>query len=272
MRHDSHYVERIATRSRSVGRTIPIDLIHPNPEQPRVEFGDLTELTNSIREKGVLEPLLVKPNSDGTFMIIAGERRWRSSKLAGLTEVPCVELDLDENAVAEVALIENLQRKDLTIWEEADGLASLAERFGYTHEQIAQKISKSRTTVTELLSVAGLPNEIRARCRAAKVQSKAVLVELARQFDEAAMNDYLDRLGNGGKAQRKASGADAKGLTKEKTKSEGVDTSATSSGSSFEFRSPDGGFSVIVSFSNQKFTNSDVLRALKSAFEAAKKP
>jgi ParB family chromosome partitioning protein len=84
MRHDSHYVDQIATRSRSIGRTIPIESIYPNPEQPRSEFGDLTELTESIREKGVLEPLLVKPTGDGKFMIIAGERRWRSSQLAGL--------------------------------------------------------------------------------------------------------------------------------------------------------------------------------------------
>ena len=140
MRHDSHYVDQIAAKSRSVGRTIAIESIYPNPEQPRTEFGDLTELTESIREKGVLEPLLVKPTDDGRFMIIAGERRWRSSKLAGLTEVPCIEMDLDEQGVAEIALIENLQRKDLNIWEEADGLAALASKFGYTQEEIAKAI------------------------------------------------------------------------------------------------------------------------------------
>ena len=103
MRHDSHYVDQIAAKSRSVGRTIAIESIFPNPEQPRTEFGDLTELTDSIREKGVLEPLLVKPTDDGRFMIIAGERRWRSSKLAGLTEVPCIEMDIDDHGVAEIA-------------------------------------------------------------------------------------------------------------------------------------------------------------------------
>lgn len=269
MRHDSHYVERIAARSRSIGRTIPIDLIHPNPEQPRVEFGDLTELTNSIREKGVLEPLLVKPNSDGTFMIIAGERRWRSSKLAGLTEVPCVELDLDENAVAEVALIENLQRKDLTIWEEADGLAALAERFGYTHEQIAQKISKSRTTVTELLAVAGLPDGIRAKCRAANISSKAILVDISRQFDEAAMHEHLDRLGNGGKTPRKAT--ESNGSKKDDTKRRSAPASKHDVETGFEFRSPDGDFTVVVNFADRKFSQGDVLQALRSAFEAVKK-
>src|SRR5688572_4809746 len=139
MRHDSHYVEDLARSNRSVGRIIPISQIEPNPDQPRTEIGDLTELTSSIKEKGVLEPLLVKPFSNGTWMIIAGERRWRAANLAGLREVPCIELDIDEKGIAEIALIENMQRKDLTVWEEADGLAALSSRYGYTHEEIAKK-------------------------------------------------------------------------------------------------------------------------------------
>ena len=96
MRHDFHYVEELSRSHRPVGKIIPIDRIEPNPEQPRHEFGDLTELTESIREKGVLEPLLVKPTGNGRYMIIAGERRWRASNLAGLAEVPCIELDIDK--------------------------------------------------------------------------------------------------------------------------------------------------------------------------------
>jgi len=194
MRHDAHYVDQIAAKSRSVGRTIPITSIFPNPEQPRTEFGDLTELTDSIKEKGVLEPLLVRPTDDGKFMIIAGERRWRASQLAGLEEVPCIEMQVDDKVLAEIALIENLQRKDLTVWEEADGLAALKEKFGYTQDEIAQKISKGRTTVTELLTIAGLPVEIRARCKEANMNAKAMLLEVARQFDEAAMFEFLDNL------------------------------------------------------------------------------
>jgi ParB family chromosome partitioning protein len=196
MRHDFHYVEELARSSRSIGKTLPIDRIEPNPEQPRTEFGDLTELTASIKEKGVLEPLLVRPNGS-RWMIIAGERRWRASNLAGLTEVPCIELDIDDNGVAEIALIENLQRKDLTIWEEADGLASLAERFNYTQEDIAKKISKSRTTVTELLTVARLPESIREKCRTSKISAKSTLLEIARQFDEEAMHKLADQLAGG---------------------------------------------------------------------------
>src|SRR6476620_3498520 len=206
MRHDSHYVDELAKSSRSIGRTIPISQIFPNPEQPRTEFGDLTDLTDSIKEKGVLEPLLVSPvKGEGRFMIIAGERRWRASQLAGLTEVPCIEMTLDEQGIAEIALIENLQRKDLTIWEEADGLKALAEKFSYTQEEIAKKISKSRTTVNELMTIAGLPDKVREICRTHRINAKAALLEVARQFDEAAMYEHLDNVTNGKRAPVAAS-------------------------------------------------------------------
>ncbi|MGI8468032.1 MAG: ParB/RepB/Spo0J family partition protein [Pyrinomonadaceae bacterium] len=193
MRHDSHYVEELTRPNRSVGRIIPIHQVAPNPAQPRLEIGDLTELSASIKEKGVLEPLLVKPNN-GTWMIIAGERRWRAANLAGLREVPCIELDIDDRAIAEIALIENLQRKDLTVWEEADGLKALVDRFDYRHDEIAKKISKSRTTVTELLTIANLPADIREKSLKAKINSKSVLLEIARQFDETAMHKFLDEI------------------------------------------------------------------------------
>ena len=191
MRHDLHYVEELSRGNRPIGKVIDIDRIEPNPEQPRTEIGDLSELSASIREKGVLEPLLVLANGEGRYMIIAGERRWRASRLAGLTEVPCVIIDTDEKGVAEIALIENLQRKDLNIWEEADGLKALGEKFGYTQDQIAQKISKSRTTVTELMTIAGLPQNIRDRCAKLRIASKSTLLDVARQFDEQAMFDFL---------------------------------------------------------------------------------
>jgi ParB family chromosome partitioning protein len=197
MRHDFHYVEELSRANRPIGKVIAIDRIEPNPEQPRVEIGDLSELSASIKEKGVLEPLLVKPNGNGGYMIIAGERRWRASGLAGLQEVPCIELDIDEQGIAEIALIENLQRKDLTIWEEADGLAALADKFGYKQEEIAKKISKSRTTVTELMTIAGIPAMIREKCRAANIASKSTLLEIARQFDEDAMLKLTDQLVSG---------------------------------------------------------------------------
>ena len=192
MRHNSHYIDELVTPNRTVGKIVSLEKIYPNPEQPRVEFGDLTELTSSIKEQGVLEPLLVKPDREtGKYMIIAGERRWRASTIAGLEEVPCIELDINEQAIAEIALVENLQRKDLTIWEVADGLADLNERYGYTHEQIAKKIGKSRSTVTESMAIAGLPKEIRKRCIKAKIKSKSTLIEISRQFEDNLRN-YRD--------------------------------------------------------------------------------
>src|SRR5438309_4951050 len=112
MRHDAHYVDELTqTTTTHVGRMLPTDKLDPNPDQPRTEIGDLTELTASIREKGVLKPLLVKPIS-GRWMIIAGERRWRAATAAKLKEVACIEMNVDDSAVAEIALIENMQRKD----------------------------------------------------------------------------------------------------------------------------------------------------------------
>ncbi|PYS98048.1 MAG: hypothetical protein DMF63_17495 [Acidobacteria bacterium] len=268
MRHDAHYVDQIAAKSRSVGRTIPVTSIFPNPEQPRTEFGDLTELTASIKEKGVLEPLLVKPTDDGRFMIIAGERRWRSSQLAGLTEVPCIEMSVDDKGIAEIALIENLQRKDLTVWEEADGLAALKEKFGYTQDEIAQKISKGRTTVTELMTIAGLPKEIREKCRTANINAKAMLLEVARQFDEPAMFEFLDRV-IGGKGEKRT--PSPKSPKKEPTEAKTAANDLALKGSRFQY-APDGaGFAVEVRFEEGDDLNKrSVLQALKQAFEDVK--
>jgi len=193
MRRDAHYVEELSSQSLiPIGRMISVDLLDPNPEQPRVEFGDLSELTASVREKGVLEPLLVKPSTTkGRWMIIAGERRWRAARAAGLREVPCVEMDVDECSVAEIALIENMQRKDLTPWEEADGLAALCQRYGYTHEDLAKKVGKSRSTITEALSLAAIPEEIREECRRADIHAKSLLLQVVRQPDVASMREAM---------------------------------------------------------------------------------
>jgi len=273
MRHDAHYVESIAHSSRSIGRTIAIEMIEPNPEQPRSEFGDLRELTASIREKGVLEPLLVKAKPEGGWMIIAGERRWRASKLAGLTEVPCIEIDTDEQGVAEIALIENLQRKDLSIWEEADGLKALADKFGYTQEEIGQKISKSRSTVTELMTIAGLPADVRNRCREAAVNAKATLLEVARQFDDAAMNQFLDAIIKGevvprSKQQRSAETQKQPSVSQALKNSE---SGESTNGYSFRYSGNDPNFALTIEFqTKENASRGEVLRALKQAFDSVK--
>src|SRR5258708_3434659 len=155
MRHDAHYVESLTSYSgAAVGRMIRVDQIRPNPDQPRKALGDLRELTESIREKGVLEPLLVRyvPRED-CFHIISGERRYHASRAAGLRELPCIEKTADDAETLEIGLIENIQRKDLTPFEEADGLHRLSTQFEYTHEDIAKKIGRARSSVTETLSL-----------------------------------------------------------------------------------------------------------------------
>ncbi len=275
MRHDSHYVDELAKSAKTIGRIISIKRIEPNPEQPRVEFGDLKQLTASIKQNGVLEPILVKPisNSD-KFMIIAGERRWRASNLAGLQEVPCIELDIDEQSIAEIALIENLQRKDLTIWETADGLADLAERFGYTHDEIAKKIGKSRTTVTESMAIAGLPEGIREKCRKEKITAKSTLVEIARQFNEAAMHNFLDEIAADDltrKQVRKKSRPTAVSKTNQSdTNNENI--SRFISDETFNYTAKQNDFIITIRFTRESdLTKKDILKALKEAFDRVKK-
>lgn len=271
MRHDLHYVEELSRGNRPIGKIIDIDRLQPNPDQPRTEIGDLTELSASIKEKGVLEPLLVLANGDGTYMIIAGERRWRASKLAALTEVPCVVVDTDERGVAEIALIENLQRKDLNIWEEADGLRALAEKFGYTQDQIAQKISKSRSTVTEMMSIAGLPENIRERCRALNIASKATLLDIARQFDEAAMQSYLANYPQIKKEKEAAKRAERTPEADGRRRISRPTKHASRDQGTFRYRSEEGGYTVDIQFDSPSDHNKqNVLAALKTAFDDIK--
>lgn len=269
MRHDAHYVEELARNYRSIGKIIPIQKIAPNPEQPRVEIGDLSELTSSIQQNGVLEPLLVKPNGDGTWMIIAGERRWRAANLAGLSEVPCIEFDIDEKTIAEIALIENLQRKDLTIWEEADGLAYLSEKFGYTHEEIAKKIGKSRTTVTESMALAGLPKTIRDKCMKSNILAKSILLEIARQFDEQAMHDFVSNIKEQGlKRDEIRRSAKASKIIESK---DFPLNKKSSNGKIYRYTSSVNNFRLEIRFDNLvEFSKRDILRALKEAFERNK--
>ncbi len=192
MRHDSHFVEALSTRfGASLGRWIPLDEIETNPDQPRTSVGDLSELARSIESKGVLEPLLVRPIGDGRYRIIAGERRFRAAMEAGLTEVPCIEFDVPENEVLELALIENLHRKDLHPFEEAQGYAGLADRHGYTQQRIADAVGKSRVSVTEALSLLDMPEEFRDQCRRADITARSVLLEIARLKDPDLMRKAI---------------------------------------------------------------------------------
>ena len=198
MRHDPHFVDQLVRPSgEAIGRLVPIEDIAPNPDQPRQALGDLEELAASIREKGILEPLLVR--RVGTrFQIIAGERRYRAAVEAGLGELPCVVREASDAEMMELALVENLQRKDLTAFEEADGLRVLADKYGYKHEAMAERIGKSRSTITESLSLGAMPEDIRQQCRRADIQSKSVLLQIVRQGDRDKMAALIERLGREG--------------------------------------------------------------------------
>jgi ParB family chromosome partitioning protein len=200
MRHDAHYVEQLTSFSgAAVGRMVPLDKIRPNPDQPRKTLGDLRELTDSIKEKGVLEPLLVRfmPRDD-CYHIISGERRYHASRAAGLREVPCIEKIADDAETLELALIENLQRKDLTPFEEADGLQRLAEHFDYTHDDIARKIAKARSSVTETMSLRIIPEALRKLCIESGIVSKSLLLQIARQPSEKKMVEAIQRIAQAG--------------------------------------------------------------------------
>lgn len=198
LRHDVHFVEELSSRRGApVGRMIPVEEIEPNPNQPRQQMGDLSELTASIREKGILEPLIVRRWGD-RYQIISGERRYQAAVQAGLMELPCVERDADDKETVEIALIENLQRKDLTPFEEAEALAQLATRYGYTHELLAQRIGRSRTSITESLSLNAMPEEVKNLCRLADIDSKSLLLHVVRQESPAKMVALVERISRDG--------------------------------------------------------------------------
>lgn len=142
---------------------LPLQKVEPNPNQPRRSFDEeeLQALADSIAEHGILQPLAVRALDGGFYQIIAGERRWRAARMAGLCEVPVVVLDADDRTVMELALIENLQRQDLNPMEEAEGYRVLMEDYGLTQEQAAARVGKSRPAVTNALRLLALPDEVR---------------------------------------------------------------------------------------------------------------
>ena len=143
---------------------LKINDIEPNRAQPRKSFDEeaLEELANSISTHGVIQPLLVRPLADGGYQLIAGERRWRASRMAGLTEVPVVIREMSDSEAMELALVENLQREDLNPIEEAQGLALLMETYGLTQEQAAKRVGKSRPAVANSMRLLSLPQEVLA--------------------------------------------------------------------------------------------------------------
>jgi len=195
MRHDVHFVDLITSKAAGPTiRMIPLNKIVPNPNQARSELGNIDELVASIKEKGVLEPILVRPKS-GKYEIIAGERRFVASKNAGMNEIPCIEMNVKDNEAMELSLIENLQRKDLDVFEEADGLKALTEIYGYNHSEIAEKIGKARSTITEIINIGNIPQDIRNLCKKYKITSRSTLIEVSKQKQKENMERLIKAIG-----------------------------------------------------------------------------
>ena len=260
MRHDEHYVEALAASAGTpIGRLIPIDQIDPNPDQPRQVMGDLSELMASIAEKGILEPLVVRQRGE-RFQIIAGERRYQAAIQVGLRELPVVIREVDETEMLELALIENLQRKDLTAFEEAEALQGLADRCGYTHEDLARRLGKSRTSVTESLALTNMPEDIRRLCRLADISSKSLLLQIVRQETPEKMTALLEKIASqGGTTRQQLREATAKpkpGRPKAFV---------------FAYRPPDKTFNLKLSFGRSRASKEDVISAIEAILKELRK-
>ena len=263
MRHDTHFVEELNARHEApVGRMIPLSAIEPDPGQPRSTMGDLADLVVSIREKGVLEPILVRPRpgdpdggpSGALFRIISGERRYRAAQEAGLYEVPAIEMEVSDEEALEIALIENLQRKDLTPFEEAEGYRLLAESHGYTHEEIGEAVGKSRTVVTESLSLLQMPPQVRDTVQALGITSKSLLLEVLKMGSETEMIDLLEEV-----ARRGLNRDDLR----QKLRRERGGRSGRRKPYVFRFKAPDKTFSLSLTFRQSEVDEEDLVRALE---------
>jgi ParB family chromosome partitioning protein len=255
MRHDTHYVDQLAHPSgEPIGRMIPIEDIQPNPNQPRQEIGDLSELTASVREKGILEPLLVRAR-DSHFEIIAGERRYRAAMEVGLPELPCIVRETSDAEMMELALIENLQRKDLHPLEEADGFRVLRDQYNYTHEEMAARLGKSRTAITESLSLATLPDPVRERCRLADIRSKSLLLEIVRKSELPKMLAFLDQMQKEGVSTRQQ----VRKLAKPTSKGRGRPKNYV-----FNYQPTDKSFKVSVQFKRSNVEQDEVVGVLQT--------
>lgn len=270
MRHDTHFVEELNARHEApVGRMIPLSAIEPDPGQPRSTMGDLDDLVASIRDKGILEPILVRPLPGGTggdeamgsvvggilYRIISGERRYRAAQEAGLYEVPAIEMEVTDEEALEIALIENLQRKDLTPFEEAEGYRMLAESHGYTHEEISEAVGKSRTVVTESLSLLQMPARVRDTVQALGITSKSLLLEVLKAGTEEEMIDLLEEV-----ARR---GLNRDDLRQRLRRGDKGGKSSRRKPYVFRFKAPDRTFSLSLSFRQSEVDPEDLIRALE---------
>lgn len=257
MRHDNHYVDHLVfNQGEVVGRMIESEHIVPNPNQPRKDMGDLAALAASIREQGVLEPILVNKEGGG-YLIISGERRYRASQMAGLRTIPCIIKNLDKNQILEIALVENLQRKDLHPFEEADGLKTLFKSFNYTHEHIARKLAKSRSSVTETLTLANLSEEVREAALTAAITAKSMLLGVARLQTVAEQLALIQKI--------------ARGAGREEVRRQGKKQNRAKP-FVFKYRDPDKTFSFNLRFKKAQVEQQELIEVLENILADLKKP
>lgn len=275
MRHGSHFVEELTSRTdNSIGKMVPLSAVIPDPDQPRSAMGDLSELVASIRHVGVLEPILVRPLEENAaetgegsggasvgqiYRIISGERRFRAAMEAGLSEIPVIVMDVQEDEALEIALIENLQRKDLTPFEEAEGFKALADRFGYTHEKISQTVGKSRTVVTESFALLQVPAVVREAANALGVNTKSILLELLKVESPEEMILLLEEV-----AGRGLSRDDLRRRLRTDKKKDG---SARKRPFVFHYRATDQSFKLSLKFRESEISQADIVVILKKILE-----
>ncbi len=259
MRHDEHYVEALAASSGTpIGRMVPIDQVDPNPDQPRQVLGDLSELMASIAEKGIIEPLIVRQRR-GRFQIVAGERRYQAAAQVGITEVPVVIRDVDDAELFEIALIENLQRKDLSPFEEAEALSTLVKEHGLKHEDLARRLGKSRTSVTESLSLHSMPGEVRELCRLADISSKSLLLQVVRQGNKEKMVALVEQLTRGGGA-----------ATREQARAAAKPKAGRPRAYTFKYATPNKSFNLSLKFKKSRVDRDEIIHALTEIIEELK--
>jgi ParB family transcriptional regulator, chromosome partitioning protein len=253
---EEHPVETFTDDGGTKVFNIALNDIIPNPEQPRKYFDQaaLEELATSIKSKGLLQPIIVtKHKENGKFLLVAGERRYRALKIAGIQKVPCMVRSDDP---LEIAIIENLQREDLNPIEEAEGLKALADKFEYSHDAMSKIVGKSRSTVTEILSLNRLPEPIKDECRTSDNWSKSVLLQVVRQPNKEKMLAAWDSL--------KKNPVSVK-IAKAMKENEPADPRFT-----HIFRDPEKKYSLYIKFNKKRVDKIEVAEALKAALKHLK--
>jgi len=260
MRHDNHYVDLIEEKLYGPRiRMIPINKIDPSPHQARTELGNIEELMASIKEKGILQPIIVREKNE-RYEIIAGERRCIAAKNVGLKDVACIEMNVSDNEAMELALIENLQRKDLDVFEEADGLNALADMYGYSHKQISEKIGKARSTITEIISISKIPKQIRNMCEEFSIKSRGTIIEIAKQENEDNMFRLITEI-----KKRELKREDTRDLSKMiKGKEKKIDKYV------YKYEEKDKSFKLKIEFKQQRVTKDEIVQVLEKLIEKLK--